>query len=91
MPKGQETEKEYNILNLLCNNIIQRFEKLEEAGLIFHKQKQTGKVFIRELQKLSDVILDVGKESDEKAYKEAMNDLHKLDNKLDEFLDKLYK
>ena len=77
-------QKELNILNLLCINIINRFDELEEKGLIFHKQKQKGKQFIKELEKLSDVIIDA---SENKA--DGLNELHIYDNKLNEFLDTL--
>lgn len=90
MKTEEQKQIDINILNLLCNNIIVRFEKLEAEGFIFHKQKQIGKSFIRELSKITNVILDVGKETDEKAYNAAINEMHLIDEKLNDFLEKLY-
>ena len=83
-------QKELNIINLLCTNIINRFEELEEKGLIFHKPKQTGKAFTKQLQKISDAIIDTSKETDSQAYKQALEEMHKIDTKLDQFLDTIY-
>ena len=83
-------QKELNIINLLCNNIINRFEELEEKGLVFHRQKQRGKAFVKELEKLTDVILTNGKETDPEAYNLALEEMHLIDSKLDEFLNNIY-
>ena len=83
-------QTELNIINLLCNNIITRFEQLEEKGLIFHKQKQRGKAFIKELEKLTDVIVTNSKETDIAAYNLALEEMHQIDNKLDNFLNTIY-
>lgn len=89
---NEEREQEimYNKLNLLCLASIVLFEEMEEEGLIFHKQKQIGKKFIKELQKISAVICDVGKKTDEKVYREALNDSHISLIKLDNFINKMY-
>lgn len=69
---------------------MSRFDDLEEKGLIFHRQKQRGRAFMKELQKITDVIIDSAKKTDNDAYKKAMNEMHLVDSKLDEFLDGFY-
>ena len=83
-------ELEFNKLNLLCLAIIDKFEEMEGQGLIFHKQKQLGKRFVAELEKVTGVICSVASETDNDNYKEALNDVHLSLNKLDEFMDKIY-
>ena len=83
-------ELEFNKLNLLCLAIIDKFEEMESEGLIFHKQKQIGKRFVAELVKITGVICGVASETDNSNYKEALNDVHKSIEKLDEFMDGMY-
>ena len=85
-----EVNKELNIINLLICNIVNRFDDLESKGLIFRKPKQAGKVFIRELEKVSNNICEVGKNTDPEIYKQGVNQLHKYNDKLDEILEALY-
>ena len=83
-------ELEFNKLNLLCLAIIDKFEEMEDEGLIFHKQKQLGKRFVAELVKVTGVICDVAIETDQEGYKEALNDVHKSIEKLDKCMDDMY-
>ena len=83
-------QKELNIINLLCNNIINRFEELESKGLIFHRPKQKGREFMKLLQKISDAYLEESKAADAEAYKNGIEEMHLIDSKLDEFLNTIY-
>jgi hypothetical protein len=83
-------ELEFNKLNLLCLAIIDKFEEMEDEGLIFHKQKQIGKRFVTELVKVTGVICGVASETDNSNYKEALNDVHLSLNKLNKFMDEMY-
>ena len=83
-------ELEFNKLNLLCLAIIDKFEEMEDEGLIFHKQKQIGKRFVAELVKVTGVICGVASETDNSNYKEALNDVHKSIEKIDKFMDEMY-
>ena len=83
-------ELEFNKLNLLCLAIIDKFEEMEDQGLIFHKQKQMGKRFVAELVKVTGVICDVASETDQEGYKEALNDVHTSIEKIDKFMDEMY-
>lgn len=83
-------ELEFNKLNLLCLAIIDKFEEMEDEGLIFHKQKQIGKRFVAELVKVTGVICGVASETDNSNYKEALNDVHLSLNKLNKFMDEMY-
>ncbi len=83
-------ELEFNKLNLLCLAIIDKFEEMEDQGLIFHKQKQLGKRFVAELVKVTGVICDVAIETDQEGYKEALNDVHTSIEKIDKFMDDMY-
>lgn len=83
-------ELEFNKLNLLCLAIIDKFEDMEDQGLIFHKQKQIGKRFVAELVKVTGVICDVASETDQEGYKEALNDVHISLDKLDRYMNDMY-
>ena len=83
-------ELEFNKLNLLCLAIIDKFEEMEDQGLIFHKQKQLGKRFVAELVKVTGVICDVASETDKEGYKEALNDVHTSIEKIDKFMNDMY-
>lgn len=83
-------ELEFNKLNLLCLAIIDKFEDMEDQGLIFHKQKQLGKRFVAELVKVTGVICDVASETDQEGYKEALNDVHISLDKLDKYMNEMY-
>ncbi len=83
-------ELEFNKLNVLCLAIIDKFEEMENQGLIFHKQKQLGKRFVAELVKVTGVICDVASETDQEGYKEALNDVHTSIEKIDKFMDDMY-
>ena len=83
-------ELEFNKLNLLCLAIIDKFEDMEDQGLIFHKQKQLGKRFVAELVKVTGVICDVASETDQEGYKEALNDVHISLAKLDRYMNEMY-
>jgi len=83
-------ELEFNKLNLLCLAIIDKFEEMEDQGLIFYKQKQLGKRFVAELVKVTGVICDVAIETDQEGYKEALNDVHTSIEKIDKFMDDMY-
>ena len=83
-------ELEFNKLNLLCLAIIDKFEDMEDQGLIFHKQKQIGKKFVAELVKVTGVICDVASETDQESYKEALNDVHISLDKLDRYMNDMY-
>ena len=83
-------EIEFNKLNLLCLAIISQFEQMEEDGLIFHRQKQLGKRFGAELEKVTGVICGVASETDQESYKEALNDVHICLDKLDRYMNEMY-
>lgn len=83
-------ELEFNKLNLLCLAIIDKFEDMEDQGLIFHRQKQIGKRFVAELEKVTGVICGVASETDQEGYKEALNDVHISLDKLDNYMNEMY-
>ena len=83
-------ELEFNKLNLLCLAIIDKFEDMEDQGLIFHKQKQLGNRFVAELEKVTGVICGVASETDQESYKEALNDVHISLDKLDKYMNEMY-
>ena len=83
-------ELEFNKLNLLCLAIIDKFEEMEDQGLIFHKQKQIGKRFVAELVKVTGVICGVASQTDQESYKEALNDVHISLDKLDRYMNEMY-
>ena len=83
-------ELEFNKLNLLCLAIIDKFEEMEDQGLIFYKQKQIGKRFVAELVKVTGVICGVASETDQEGYKEALNDVHISLDKLDSYMNEMY-
>ena len=84
-----DKETKINILLLLCENIQQRFDELESEGIIFHKPKMKGKAFMKELEKISSIILEDSKEINPEAYKKALNKFHEPLLKLDDFLESL--
>lgn len=86
----KEIEKDLNILVLLSNEIIMRYENLENQKIVKFQLKNRGRAFVRELEKVSNVICQAGIETNKENYNEAINDIHKFSNRLNEFLDKMY-